>query len=496
MLLGLLLKKAGITADLSEKEYNIDIKSITDDSRRIEKDSIFVAISGTKFDGHLFLSDVVEKGASVLVVEREIPRYPGVLLIKVEDTRIALANLAHSFYNFPAQNMICIAYTGTNGKTTGTYLVENILKKAFGEPIGRLGTIEYKLGDETIVAENTTPSPLLLARYFARMREKDIRYVVIEVSSHGLEQRRILGIPFKVGVFTNLTADHLDYHLNFNNYRESKWRLFSEYISRHSEGIAIFNLDDETGCEFSRRFKGKQLTFSLSKKADLNARDWKFSPNKTEFKVVLSDREVSIESSLVGLFNISNILGAFAVGLALDIPVEAIKEGVKALKGVPGRFEPINAGQPFFVVVDYSHTPDALKVTLENAKTFCKGRIIVVFGCGGNRDKTKRPLMGKVVGDASEVEYAILTNDNPRTEDPAKIALMAEEGLKSSKIKKYDVILDRREAIFNAIKYAKEGDLVLIAGKGHEDYQIVGETKFPFDDRIEARKSLEQLGWK
>lgn len=491
-----LLNKANIKCDLDETELLIDISNITDDSRRIENGSLFVAVSGEKYDGHVFLSDAVEKGASALIVEREIPKYPRIPIIKVPDTREALAILSHVFYNFPSKDITCVGYTGTNGKTTGTYIVENIMIKAFGAKVGRLGTVEYKLGDEVFVASNTTPSPLTLAGYFDKMNKKGIKHVVMEVSSHGLEQKRVLGIRFKVGVFTNLTQDHLDFHKNLNNYREAKWKLFSDYVAKEKDGVAVFNLDDETGRLFSKRYAGRQITYAMNQKADCVALDWSFTPNKTIFKLVYFNKEIEIESSLVGLFNVSNILGAFAAGLALDIPADVIKEGIKDLKKIPGRFESVNAGQPFFVVVDYSHTPDALRVALENARAVCNGRIIVVFGCGGNRDKTKRPIMGKTVGDAEGVEYVILTNDNPRNENPVEIAKMAEDGLKNSKVKKYDVILDRREAIHAAIKYAQKNDLVLLAGKGHEDYQIIGETKYPFDDRIEALKFLETIKWK
>ncbi len=490
-----LLKKAEITFTLNDAESAIDIKNITDDSRRIEYGSLFVAVSGEKYDGHLFLSDVVEKGAAALIVEKDIPKYPGVPTIKVDDTRKVLAQLGHIFYNYPAKDIICIGYTGTNGKTSGTYLVESILETAYNFPIGRLGTIEYKIGDEIIHASNTTPSSIQLIEYFKKMRDKKIRYAVLEVSSHGLDQKRIYGIPIKVGVFTNLTQDHLDYHRNLSNYREAKWKLFSEYIGKDKDGVGIFNLDDETGRIFAERFKGKKITFAINNKADCTAKDWNFNPERTKFILFYFDNHMEIESSLVGLFNISNILGAFAVGLALNIEPEKIKQGIKNLKKVPGRFETICAGQPFFVVVDYSHTPDALRVALENARAICKGKIIVVFGCGGNRDKTKREPMGKIAGDAEGVEYAILTNDNPRFEDPVEIAKMAEIGLKKSKVKKYDIILDRREAIHTAIKAAKEGDLVLVAGKGHEDYQIIGETKYTFDDRVEAAKYLESIKW-
>lgn len=496
MKLAELLYNAGIEAELNHDEKSLCIEDITDDSRRIERNSLFVAVRGEKFDGHLFLSDVIEKGAIALIVEQDIPKYPKIPVIKVSDTRIALASLSQAFYGNPAQKIENIGITGTNGKTTGTYLIEGILKAGFGGMIGRIGTIEYNLGGEIVVANNTTPSSLALAKYYARMAENGVKYCVMEVSSHGLEQHRVYGIPFKVGVFTNLTQDHLDYHLNLNNYREAKWRLFTEYVSKQKDGVAVFNLDDETGRNFSSRYKGRQITYALKTDADCVARDIHFSTNKTTFSLVFYGEVIEMETSLTGLFNISNILAAFAAGYALNIPPEKIRDGIASVKKVPGRFELIDAGQPFFTVVDYSHTPDALRVALENARAICKGNIYVVFGCGGNRDKTKRPIMGLTVGNASGVSRAIITNDNPRKEKPEEIAAMVLEGIKRSKLADFEIILDRREAIHKALSLAKKDDLVLIAGKGHEDYQIIGETKHPFDDRVEAMNALRNHKWK
>jgi UDP-N-acetylmuramoyl-L-alanyl-D-glutamate--2,6-diaminopimelate ligase len=492
-----LLHEAGYDPDLCPSPLDRLITGVTDNSRRVLPGNIFVAIQGSRADGHLFLSDAVECGAAALIVEREIPAYPGVLIICVPDTRDALALLSHAYYGNPSRDKLLIGVTGTNGKTTTTYILRSCLQAA-GIPTGLIGTIQNDEGDGIVKAQNTTPSALSLARMFARMGQNGLRGAVMEVSSHAIQQKRILGSEFKAGVFTNLTQDHLDYHGTMEAYREAKWRFFEDYIA-HNSGVAAFNMEDETGRMFAGMFKGEQATYGMRDGVDVRPERCQLSPRGTRIILNLRGEQREICTGLVGRFNVMNILAASAGALAAGIQPDAIAEGISRMKPIPGRFELVDRGQPFAVIVDYAHTPDALARILSSALDFSPRRIITVFGCGGDRDRNKRPLMAMAVGQSmqrNEEDYAIITNDNPRSEDPAEIARQAESGLLRLRIanERYDIILDRREAIRRALSLAGEGDIVIIAGKGHEDYQIIGGNTLHFDDREAAREILAEMG--
>jgi len=492
-----LLREAGYDPDLCPSPLDRLVTGITDDSRHVLPGNIFVAIQGSRADGHLFLSDAVECGAGALIVEHEIPSYPGVVIICVPDTHDALALLSHTYYGNPSRDKLLFGVTGTNGKTTTTYILRSCLQAA-GIPTGLVGTIHYDIGDGIVKAMNTTPSALLLARMFARMGQNGLKGIVMEVSSHAIQQKRILGSEFKAGVFTNLTQDHLDYHGTMEAYRDTKWKFFEDYIA-HSGGVAAFNMEDETGRMFSSMFKGEQATYGMRDGVDVRAERCQLSMRGTRLVLNLRGEGHEICTGLVGRFNVMNILAASAGALAAGIAPDAIAEGISRMKPIPGRFELVDMSQPFSVIVDYAHTPDALGRILSSALEFSPRRIITVFGCGGDRDRNKRPLMAMAVGQSmrrNDEDYAIITNDNPRSEDPADIARQMESGFLRLRIAntRYDIILDRREAIRRALSLAGEGDIVIIAGKGHEDYQIIGGSTLHFDDRKVVREILAEMG--
>jgi UDP-N-acetylmuramyl-tripeptide synthetase len=358
-----------------------------------------------------------------------------------------------------------------------------------------IGTIEYRYGGERIKAVNTTPSALQLARLMRRMRDAGVDSIAMEVSSHALDQRRVSGIQFDCAVLTNITQDHLDYHKTMESYASAKRLLYFDHLLRSkSPGkpapAAVFNMDDPWSAGFAREFSGKKRTFGLGTDADARAENIRFTPDGARFDLLLSGRRMHAESPLLAMFNVQNILGAAAAAHAMGISSGEILEGVRNLDTVSGRFERVAAGQDFLVIVDYSHTPDALERALLNAREMAEREVIVVFGCGGDRDNTKRPIMGRIAGDLADT--VIVTNDNPRTEDPERIAAMVMDGVGQSKASHERVhrVLDRRAAIGEAIAMARTGDLVLVAGKGHEDYQILGTGTVHFDDREVAREFL------
>lgn len=471
---------------------DIEVTGITDNSQQVEPGNVFVAMQGTHADSHLFISDAIERGAVGVVVQQDIPAYRGAVIVRVPDSRDALGRLAHAFAGHPARDMLMVGVTGTNGKTTTTYLMEAILRAAGRQP-GVVGTIEYRYAGQTVAADNTTPSAVRLARLFTAMRTTGTNAVVMEVSSHALDQKRVAGIEFDLAIFTNLTQDHLDYHGTMEAYAEAKWLLFSRYL-KSGAGAAVFNVDDPQGRLFASRFVGNRKTFAMdADEADVRARNPVFSPSGTRFTLTADNRDWPVHAQLLGRFNVMNIAGALAGALALGIPLETAIRAVETVPTVRGRFEQVNAGQDFLVIVDYAHTPDALERVLTNARAMAQGRLIVVFGCGGDRDRTKRPIMGRIA--ASLGDRVILTNDNPRTEDPQSIADMVYAGIReagSSATAGASVILDRREAIGAAIAEAATGDVVVIAGKGHENYQILGTMKTHFDDVEVAREFLNK----
>lgn len=458
-----------------------EIKGIACDSKAVSKDYLFIAVPGTKMDGHRFAREAADRGAVAVVIEKDVSLDDDIAKIYVKDSRQALARIAGEFYGRPSEKLRCIGITGTNGKTTVSYLMDSIVS-ASGHKAGLIGTISYRIGERVIPAVNTTPGPVELFNFMGKMAQNSIGYLVMEVSSHSLDQRRVEGIDFEAAVFTNLTGDHLDYHKTQDEYFNAKAKLF-EGLGAASYGI--INIDDEWGRKLLKRSKGRVMTYGMKQGADLLAGGIQLSLNGTKFTIDTPAGQIKINTKLIGLHNVYNITAAVAAGLAMGFTPEAVRRGAENVRAVPGRLESIECGQPFKVFVDYAHTDDALHNVFSALRPLIAKRIIVVFGCGGDRDRTKRPRMGKVASEAADV--VIVTSDNPRSEDPQAITSEITAGIGSGNC---TVILDRMQAIRQALSAAREGDCVLIAGKGHETYQVLKETTVAFDDREVARKIL------
>jgi len=488
---------------------NLDVSSVCYDSSKCEKGSLFAAITGIKTDGHLYIENAIKNGACFIVHERKFNPPAGITAIRVKDSRRALGQIGRNFFNDPSSAIRLIAVVGTNGKTTTTYLLESILQSA-GCSVGVLGTVNYRYGATVVPAPNTTPESFEMQRILREMAENGVTHCISEVSSHAIDLHRVDDCAFEIGIFTNLTQDHLDYHKTMENYFNVKKRFFAEVLpsgAKNGSGVMIINGDDPWGQRIIREVVGKCTTYGMESTCDISAATVRFSPEGIEAKIVSKNEDFAIKAPLMGKFNLYNILAAVAASLELGIPTKAIQEGLAELSQVPGRLEKVSlSGQPS-VFVDYAHTDDALRRVLENLLAFRRGKLITVFGCGGDRDRGKRPLMGEAATLYSDL--TILTSDNPRSEDPAAIIAEIEKGIDLQKLelnanniapfratfrnsaeKGYIVIPDRSEAIFLAIALAKNEDIVLIAGKGHEDYQIIGDKRLPFDDRDIARKAL------
>ena len=483
----------GISGDISG-----DASDICYDSRKCRECSVFVAIAGAEFNGHDFVRDAVKRGARYIVHDEEhIPTEPDTAFIRVKDSRLALGRLGKNFYHNPSRDLCLIGVTGTNGKTTVAYLLESILESA-GFCTGVTGTVNYRYGGNLFPALHTTPESLDLHRMLREMVDAGITHVVMEVSSHAIDLKRVYGCEYDIGIFTNLSREHLDYHHTMEEYFLVKKRFFTDVLGGSS---AVVNCDDPWGVRLLDEIKTPSVTFGMGEFCDVSSTDFTLSMDGINANIKGPDGGFPISSAMVGKFNLYNILAAAAAAMSLEIPEKHIQSGIRALEVVPGRLERAsNPGEPA-VFVDYAHTGDALEKVLENLSDFKEGRIITVFGCGGDRDRTKRPVMGKIAATLSDL--AIITSDNPRTEDPSKILNEIEMGVDTDS-KKYSpediingfnergymVIADRRAAIALAVFIAGKSDIVLIAGKGHEDYQIMGTMKFPFDDRIVAREAL------
>ncbi len=473
----------GLEYILLEGNVDKDIRQIQYDSRRVEKGDLFVCITGLQADGHAFASKALEQGAAALLVEKEIGAVPeGVAVIKVPNTRKALALCAANYYGRPSEKMNLIGVTGTNGKTTTTYLIKSILDKA-GHKVGIVGTIENRIGDKKIHTERTTPESLDLQELFSEMVSERVNDVVMEVSSHSLALDRVAGCRFQIGIFTNLTQDHLDYHKTMENYKKAKGILFE--MCRE----AVINIDDAAGEYMEEAAKGKRmLTTGIdNEKADLLAENIHISANGVRFTLDYAERQYPVVLNIPGKFSIYNALGAIGACLLMGIDMETILAGLADNKGVPGRFQTVESKRGFNAIVDYAHTPDGLENILNTAHEFVRGRILTVFGCGGDRDRTKRPVMGEIAGRLSD--FCIITSDNPRTEDPYLILDDVEPGTQKTGCP-YIKIVDRREAIFHAVKMAEKDDLVVIAGKGHENYQIFADKTIHFDDVEVVREAF------
>jgi len=462
------------------------VTGVTHDSRRAGPGVLFVAIRGLETDGNRFVGAACKKGA--IAVCSEEPPLPGAAWIQVKDTREALAVLSAAVLGNPASSLDLVGVTGTNGKTTTTYLIDAALRAA-GETVGLVGTVEYRIGGRLIEATRTTPEASDLQDLFRQMVDAGCRRAVLEVSSHSLALKRVHGCQFKVAVFTNLTRDHLDFHGDMDAYFAAKRLLFDTLL--REDGHAIVNLDDDRAEDLVRASRGKVWTYSLSRPADLTVEELTLSLDTTHVRVQTPVGPLEISTPLIGRFNVENLLAAVGAGLALGIPEKALVRGLGSLRGVPGRLERVMAGQDFTVIVDYAHTDDALKNLLETVRELRPRRLITVFGCGGDRDRTKRPLMGAVASRLSDV--VIVTSDNPRSEPPEAILEEIRRGIPQSRSADVHAIVDRREAIAKALEMGCSGDVVVIAGKGHESYQQTRDRAVPFDDRQVARDILHRL---
>jgi UDP-N-acetylmuramoyl-L-alanyl-D-glutamate--2,6-diaminopimelate ligase len=468
--------------------HDIEVHGLQYDSRKIQRGDLFVAIKGTLVDGHKFIDLAIANGAKAVVIEDDavLPdsffMHAGVVKIVVGDTRRALAIMSGNFFGHPARKLKLIGVTGTNGKTTTMYLIKQLLESSpsLRGKVGMIGTIEYMVGDKRIPATHTTPESLELNQLFVQMVEKQCTHVVMEVSSHSLQQNRVHGLEFAAAVFTNLTQDHLDYHGTMERYFASKKILFDNLPASSS---AVANADDAWGLKIVRNTNASSLTYGIVQNSDVHATNISLSIDSTKFVIEHQNEKMEIQSQLVGRFNVQNILAACSVGIALGISKPAIQSGVASLTSVPGRFERVVSPAGWSAIIDYAHTPDALEKCLSTIHDVLppKGsnKIITVFGAGGDRDKTKRPLMGKIVDALSDV--IIVTSDNPRTENPQTIIDDVRAGIQRKENVYTDV--ERRSAITKALSMAQRGDVVLIAGKGHEDYQVIGTTKHHFSDR-------------
>ena len=475
-------------------DKNIEIKGIEHDSRKAAEGTLFVCIEGFHVDGHKFIPQAVEKGAKAILTTRfaeavEVPE--GVAVLQVPELKAALDVIVPFFHDYPAQKMRVIGITGTNGKTTTSYLIRAILREA-GYKVGLIGTIQIMMEEEVFPIHNTTPDVVELQHTLAIMRDKGMDYVVMEVSSHALDQNRVAGIEFDTAVFSNLTQDHLDYHKTLENYKLAKAKLF-DLLGK--EGVkenktAVVNADDEAGKTMLEHAKCRQLTYGIENKASLQATNVEVLASGANFTLTEEFLgKLDLQLHITGIFNVYNVMAAVGAAIAEKIDPAVIEKALLNFTSVPGRFELVKAGQDFSIIVDYAHTPDGVENVLNTARRIAKKKIIAVFGCGGDRDRTKRPIMGRLAADLADV--VIATSDNPRSEDPAFILSEVEAGVKETiGDKHHECIIDRREAIFRAVELAETDDIVIILGKGHEDYQILKDKTIHFDDKEVAREAV------
>ncbi len=467
---------------------NQKVSGISSNSKLVRNNFIFVAVKGSKIDGSKFIDEALAKGTKFIVCDASVKlKYSGpAQLVKVKDTRSVLAMLAAYFYKNPSKKIKVIGITGTNGKTTISYLLEALLEEAGARP-AVIGTINYRYKNKTIPAKNTTPGPVEIQSLLADMAKAGIDYAAMEVSSHALDQDRAASINFHSAIFTNLTQDHLDYHKTLKNYFKAKAKLFRN-ISPNS--FVVINNDDKYSVRLKKITPAKIITYGIKNLADVRAKDIKFDINYTEFNLCLQAKRIKFRIKLVGRHNIYNVLAACAWGIKEGISLKIIKAALEKFSYVPGRLERLNSKKGFCVFIDYAHTDDALKNCLNTLRQFSPKRMITLFGCGGERDKLKRPKMGKVVTNLSD--FAVITSDNPRSENPVDIISDIKKGIKKNN---YRVILDRGKAIQETLLLAQAGDIVLLAGKGHEHYQVLKDKTIHFDDKEEAKACLKSLSY-
>ncbi len=461
---------------------DVEITAVTNDSRKVVPGSLFVAVRGYKTDGHAYIKKAIECGAAAILAEEGGDW--GVPTAICKDTRCALAEAAALFYGEPAKKLKIIGVTGTNGKTTTTYLIKQVLD-LLGYKTGLIGTNQNMIGDKILPAARTTPESVDLQALLAEMVEDGVSYVVMEVSSHSLALSRTHGILFHEAVFTNLTQDHLDFHETMENYMECKAKLFSQ--ARHG----VINLDDAYGEKILEKAACPVMTFGTEKAAALRGENIRLSERGVIVSTKVSGAPYEIRLGIPGMFSVYNALACAAACLGMGIPMDDILKGLVLAKGVKGRAEVVPIAAPYTVLIDYAHTPDGLENIINAVRGFAKGRVITLFGCGGDRDKTKRPIMGEMAARLSD--FAVVTSDNPRTEDPSAIIRDIEEGMTAYK-DTYTVVENRREAIAHAMAIAEEGDVVILAGKGHETYQILKDETIDFDERAIVKEIFKHAG--
>ena len=459
-----------------------EISSITDDTRKVVEGSLFVCVKGGSFDGHTAAAEMLEKGAAAVVCEHDLGL--GDRQIITDNSRFLYGKLCAAWFGHPEKKMTLIGVTGTNGKTTITNVIKHILMSA-GHKTGLIGTIQNEIGDEVLHTENTTPMTFDFMALLAKMAEAGCEYVVMEVSSFGLVQNRIGSSWFRTAVFTNLTQDHLDYHKTMEDYYQAKKMLFDIC------GEAIINIDDDYGKRLYSEVSCDKCSFSVKQNADVYADGIKIRSTGSSFWFCKGEKSYCVKSHIPGAFNVSNLTAAIAVCLREKIPADTILEAIAGYNGVKGRCEVIPTGRDFTVICDYAHTPDAVENILRSVKEYTDGRLICLFGCGGNRDAAKRPKMARAA--ALYADRLVVTSDNPRNEDPEAIIKEILTGLEDTSVP-YDVVVDRREAIYHALKIAEKGDIIVLAGKGHEDYQVLaGMKKIHFDEREVVAEGLKLL---
>lgn len=459
-----------------------EVTGLACDSRKVQPGDAYFCLPGLRVDGHSFAEQVMEKGASALIVERRLPlEIPQVL---VEDARAAMSYMAQCFFGYPARSMHGVGITGTKGKTTTSFLVREIARHA-GHKVGLMGTVCTYIGDQEEPANLTTPDPIDVQSLLARMRDAGCDFYVMEVSAHAMDLRKLVGMEFDQGVFTNFSQDHLDYFGTMETYRRAKEKFFTPFYIKH----AVINADDEAAQHMMGQVEA--TTFGVAKPADAYANDIEILESGVSYLLNWKNVKMELHLHISGIFNVYNSMAAAVACLEMGMDPEKVKEGLEAVTVVPGRIEPLPTHTPYRVILDYAHSPASLESILKTIREFTRGRLICLFGCGGGRDREKRPIMGEISGRLAD--FSILTSDNPRLEDPMEILSAVEQGIKRTQ-GEYIVIENRRDAIRYAMQMGQPGDVIVLAGKGHETYQDIGGHKLPFDEKVVVRELLHEMG--
>ena len=477
----------GIEVQASSGDSHVIVRGMSMDSRRVQPGDLYACVPGLQVDGHDFAEKAIAAGAVALVVERFLPLE--IPQVRVTNVRQVLGRLAATVYDQPSDQLELVGVTGTNGKTTITYLIEKIGAK-HGKKVGLIGTLGARIDGREIPGERTTPEAIDVQKLLGDMVAVGVSLAVMEVSSHAMDLGRVSGCEFDVGIFTNLTQDHLDYHKTMEDYLHAKSSLFSNLVGKKQPKLSILNGDDGAFIKLSQASAAPVVSYGIDNQVDYRAENVVVTSEGVRFVVRFREGMQEVIYSTPGVFSVYNALAAFVWGVERGYKPASVAEALAEIPGVPGRFESIRLGQPFQVIVDYAHTPDGLENVVRTARGFTKGKLITVFGCGGDRDKGKRPTMGEAASGGSD--FLIVTSDNPRTEDPDQIIKEVLVGISGVD---HVALRDRREAIWSACRMAKAGDTILIAGKGHETYQIFGTEVHPFDDREVAREALRGLGY-